>query len=293
MSDNLLGLVLALVSAFGFAVSSALQHHANHGVAPGSARNHLLALLRAPGWVVGQVLAMVSFVLHAVALQFGLLVVVQPVEVSGVVMAVPVRAALDRSMPSPQETGVVAMTAGGLALFLVVSRPSHGNATHLATAAVFVPVALLFALLCFAVGRRLGGRSKAHGFGFGAGIIFGITAGMMKLAGDLADTSGGPVHDVLAVIATWPFWVVAVLGPTGVLLNQAAYRAGPLSASMPHLHILNVAVSITFGVLVFHEVPRHDPLSLLVEVASMVVVAYGIFRLSRTETREVLAAPSL
>ena len=289
MSPQLTGLVLALVSAFGFALSSALQHHANHGVSASGAGGHLKALLRTPRWVFGQVLAMVSFVLHAVALQFGLLVVVQPVEVSGVVMAVPIRAALDRRMPSPSETGVVAMTGAGLALFLVVSRPTHSSEAHLAIAGVFVPAAILGALLFMAVGQRLGGRVRANGFGFGAGVIFGLTAGMMKLAGHLADFSGGPVSDVVSVIATWPFWTVAVLGPAGVLLNQAAYRAGPLSASMPHLHILNVVVSITFGVLVFREVPRHDALSLLVEGASLVVVAYGIFRLSRTESVEVLA----
>jgi hypothetical protein len=220
-------------------------------------------------------------------------VVVQPVEVSGVVMAVPVRAALDRRLPSPSETGVVAMTAAGLALFLVVSRPSTGSEVHLITAVVFVPVALVGAMGCFLVGRRLGGRFLAHGFGFGAGVIFGLTAGMMKLAGDLADFSGGPVSDVLSVMWTWPFLTVAVLGPTGVILNQAAYRAGPLSASMPHLHILNVVVSIMFGVLVFEEVPRHDPVSLVVEAVSLVVVAYGIYRLSRTETREVLAEAPL
>ena len=108
----MIGLVLALVSAFGFALSSALQHHANHGVeSGGGAGSHLMALLRTPRWVAGQVLALTSFVLHAVALQFGLLIVVQPVEVSGVVMAVPVRSALDRRWPSANETGVVAATA--------------------------------------------------------------------------------------------------------------------------------------------------------------------------------------
>jgi hypothetical protein len=290
VSAQLIGLVLALVSAFGFALSSALQHHANHGVvSAGGAGNHLKALLRTPRWVAGQVLAMISFVLHAVALQFGQLIVVQPVEVSGVVRAVPVRSALDRRWPSRSETGVVAATALGLALFLVVSRPSHGSDPDLSTAGVFVPAALLGAAVFMLIGHRLGGRAIANGFGFGAGVIFGLTAGMMKLAGHLADFSGGPVSDVLSVIWTWPFLTVAILGPAGVLLNQAAYRAGPLSASMPHLHILNVAVSITFGVLVFHEVPRHDPFSLLVEALSLVIVAYGIFRLSRTESVEVLA----
>jgi hypothetical protein len=284
------GLVLALVSAFGFALSSALQHHANHGVTASGPQGYLRALLRTPRWLVGQVLALVSFVLHAVALQFGTLVVVQPVEVSGVVMAVPVRSALDRRRPSAEETGVVAVTAVGLALFLVVSRPAHGSDADLSVAGVLVPAALLGSLACILAGRQLGGRSVAHAYGFGAGVIFGLTAGMMKLAGHLADLTGGWVSDVVAVVVSWPFLAVAVLGPAGVLLNQAAYRAGPLSASMPHLHILNVLVSITFGVLVLGETPRHDPVSLLVEALSLVVVAWGIVRLSRTETHEVLAS---
>ena len=65
-----LPLILALLCASFFAISSSIQHHAAEG-APASARGlvGLLAyLVRRPEWLVGQFLATCAFALHASAL---------------------------------------------------------------------------------------------------------------------------------------------------------------------------------------------------------------------------------
>ncbi|MFI2708476.1 hypothetical protein ACH5WX_13130, partial [Nocardioides sp. CER28] len=118
MNDVALG--VAACSAAGFAVSSSLQHHANADLPDdvGTAAA-VRALLRRRRWVVGQGLALAAFLLHAVALRLGVLVLVQPVVVSGIVVAVPIRAALGRRLPGRGEVGTVAVTATGLAIFLI------------------------------------------------------------------------------------------------------------------------------------------------------------------------------
>ncbi len=97
-----IALLTAACSAAGFALSTSLQHMAADRAPEATQGTHrLLAhLARRPWWVVGQFVAVGSFALHALALRLGALVVVQPVVVSGIVLAVPVSAALARRLPS-------------------------------------------------------------------------------------------------------------------------------------------------------------------------------------------------
>src|SRR4051794_19359456 len=94
----MVAVVAALGSALGFAVSSSLQHQAAGAVPtfePGKPLRFLWHLSLQPLWLVGQGLAACSFPLHAYALHVGALAVVQPIVVSGMVFAVPLRAAMN------------------------------------------------------------------------------------------------------------------------------------------------------------------------------------------------------
>src|SRR3954447_22443094 len=94
-------LVVAARAATGYAVSASLQHVAARETGASRRRAHvfLAQLTRRPWWLAGQVVAVASFGLHAFALHLGSLLVVQPVVVSGVVLAVPVRASMARRPP--------------------------------------------------------------------------------------------------------------------------------------------------------------------------------------------------
>ena len=122
---TVLAVTLALLSAATFAISTSVQHQAAEK-APESARS-VLALLgylvRRPVWLVGQFLATCAFALHASALHAGPIAVVQPIVVSGIVWAVPARAAISRRMPSVTELRAVLVTAVGLAVCSWQSRP--------------------------------------------------------------------------------------------------------------------------------------------------------------------------
>jgi hypothetical protein len=88
----------------------------------------------------------------------------------------------------------------------------------------------------------------------------------------------GGAHELLT---SWPMWTVIVLGLCGVAVNQQAYRVGALSASMPILNVVNVLIALTFGVVVFQEIPAHTPLALLVEGLALGCIAAGLAGLSR------------
>lgn len=265
----------ALGAAAGFAVSTSLQHQAAEN-APASvdrAARLLGHLARRPLWLLGQLVAAVSFALHAVALHAGALALVQPIVVSGIVLAIPARAALSRRAPSPGELAAVSLTAAGLALFLVSSDPTVGDsAGNQLPAAVLTVLGVALAAGCaFVAAHTQDGGHRAFFLGVTAGVLFGLVAGLVKLSIRAADVGG-----LVAVLTAWSTWSLVVLGACGVATNQRAYQAATLSASMPALNIVNVLVALAFGLIVFSEVPAHTPIALAVELVALGCIAGGL-----------------
>jgi len=276
-------ILLALACATTFAVSTSVQHQAAEA-APESASGllGLLAyLIRRPLWLLGQLLATCAFVLHALALHAGALALVQPIVVSGIVWAVPARAAMNRQMPAWSEIRAVVLTASGLAVFLVASSPTQGAVADRGWSSLLVALgAVLLALLATLIAENIRHRPRQKGFFLGvtAGLLFGLVAGLLKMS--LEAFSRGGLH---LVLTSWPAWGLLLAGAGGVLTNQRAYRVTTLSASMPVLNIVNVLTALTFGYTVFHEVPRHSPLMIAVEVIALSAVSIGLWLLVNLE----------
>ena len=285
-------ILLAACAAAGFALSTSLQHH-SAGRTPATVattRGLLMHLAGRPWWVVGQVVAAVSFVLHALALRWGTISVVQPVVVSGIVLAVPTRAALNRRLPSVDELGTVGLTAAGLAVLLVASRPTPGHGTPdqlVAAAAATAGMIAALALTAYGATRPDPHRAAAW-LGVAAGILFGEVAGLVKLA--FAQVNQSTATGPAVVLGIWALWAVPVVGLCGVAINQRAYRVARLSASMPVLNIVDMVIALGFGVAVFGEVPRHTPVAVAAETAALACIAIGLRRLSRGDAVEPLVS---
>ena len=281
-SVTVLAVTLALLSAATFAISTSVQHQAAEK-APESARS-VLALLgylvRRPLWLLGQFLATCAFALHASALHAGPIAVVQPIVVSGIVWAVPARAAISRRMPSITELRAVLVTAVGLAVFLVASDPTAGTRAALGDGTlVLAGLGVAAAVVAeIAAARVQEPRRKAFFLGVVGGVLFGLVAGFLKMA--LQELNDGGLD---AMLRAWPTYGVLLAGAGGVLTNQRAYRTAGLSASMPALNIVNGLTSLVFGFTVFNEVPRHSPLFLLIEVGALGCMAAGLWMLIRYE----------
>ena len=268
--------MVGLCSSAAVAVSTSLQHQASGGTPRtlrGCAR-HVSYLLRQPRWLAGQALSLCAFGMHAVALQLGALAVVQPVVVSGIVFAVPVRALLGGRLPQPVEFRAVLITAIGLATFLVASRPEGGE--HLARdgrgALAFTCIGLACAALThFLAGNHQEAPRRAALFGVTSGILFGLMAGLLKLVVVLVQDDG-----VAAALLAWPMWALVFAGVAGTVVNQRAYRTAALSASMPVLNVVDVVVALGFGHAVFHEIPGHSPTAIVAELIALGCVAFGL-----------------
>lgn len=284
-------IVLAACSAGGFALSTSLQHHSAEKT-PAAVRGTgglLLHLAGRPWWMVGQLVAVVSFVLHAVALRLGTIVAVQPVVVSGIVLAVPVRAALIRRLPSLGEVVTVGITAAGLAVLLIASQPSAGTSLPNEPVSALGTLAVVGAagLLALFAARRPDPHRSATWFGVAAGLLFGLVAGLVKLTFSQLDAASGAG----GVLGSWALWAVLVTGLCGVAINQRAYRIARLSASMPVLNIVDVLVALGFGVAVFHEMPRHTAGAAFAQALALGCIGLGLRRLSRSKALKE-SAPS-
>jgi hypothetical protein len=287
--------ILAAVSAAAlFAVAAALQHRsAGLVIAAGQQRAARAArfvprTLRHPLWIAGALASLAGFGLHALALRDGPLTLVQPLLVTGVIFALPLRQVLERRRPRYAELGWAAALALGLAGFIVVSTPATGASQPAdpRPAAICLAVFALGIPGCCVAGRRATGSLAAAALGTAAGLAFAATAGLLKETVDVVS------HDTGALLTTWPGYALIVAGGLGLLLNQLAYQAGPLRASLPAITTVNPIVSLVIGVTVFDERFRSGAPYLageLVGLALVAVAAVGLTRSAPGEARRPVA----
>lgn len=266
----------ALGSAFGFAVSTSLQHRAAASESASVLRigGLLKFLARRPSWHLGLASGGVALVLHAVAVRYGALVIVQPLVVSGIVFALPVRAALDRKLPSMSDIAWVAVTVTGIAVLVVASNPTtQGGDPRPVHAIALILTGVVAAAVCSWRGLRAeSARRRGLLLGSAAGILFGLTAGTLKLV---------VLHATFGFAGFALVGTLVVLGAWGLALNQRTYQSVPLSVCMPVLNVVDVVVAIAFGYLVFREIPDHQPASLFADAFGVTLMGLGVGQLMR------------
>ena len=285
-----LAALICLFSALGFAASNALQHRVA-GTVPASVAHHALGVLaqvvRRPLWLLATTISFSALLLHATALKLGSIALVQPMMLVGVVIAVPIRAALDLTMPTWRELRAVLITVAGLATFMWGVNPVPATAEPSpAPAALMVLAGVATAVVVLLTSRRFASRPipQAAILGATAGVMFGLTAGLLKLIGAAA-SSGSP--EAVAV----PVAALIGVGVLGTAMNQRAYQLAPLSISLPLLNVLDVLVAVTFGVLVFHEAPGHGPVVLVLQCVSLGCLAVGLRQVARLGSRSAPSEP--
>jgi drug/metabolite transporter (DMT)-like permease len=269
----------ALGSAVSFGFTGALQHAATTRVRerPALRPGLLLDLAREPIWLGSLVANLSGTGLQLLALDTGPLVLIEPLLVSGLLFAVLIRAMLGRRLPPGRVVLGASLCGAGLAVFLLLARPS-GGASYLSLGSA-LPLAIGLAvvlLLCLAVASRYRGDPRAYALAVGAGVLFGVSAGLAKLSlGQLTE------HGLLSVLRDWPVYAMLVLGPTGFLLNQNAFQATKNMA--PPLAIITVTdplVSIGVGVLWLSEDLQPGPGPVIGQVFALLGLIVGVWLLA-------------
>ena len=160
-------ILAALSAAALFAAATALQHRsAGLVTAAGTERSAGLTwfiskTLCHPLWVVGTVAGFAGVALHAIALRDGPLTLVQPLLVTGIIFALPLRQLLEHRRPRRDELGWAAALTLGLVVFLAVATPANRSAQPPDLARRSYAVSLL-ALASLAASRPAGGPPRTR-----------------------------------------------------------------------------------------------------------------------------------
>jgi drug/metabolite transporter (DMT)-like permease len=295
---SLLGMAIlaALAAASSLGASWALQHQAARRVRrPGAVRARLLLdLARKPTWSASLACTLVGVGLQCLALVTGPLVLVQSILVTALVVAVVFSHLLRRQRPDRIVLLGAGLCVAGLVGFLVIAQPAAGGTRATPAAALGLAAGVIVLLVaCLGIASRTRGRPRTLGLASAAGILYGVTAGLAKVA------AGAAEHGILAVLGHWPVYLVVVCGPMGFLLTQNAFNAGV--ALSPALAVITVGEPLTalaMGVLWLGETVRGGPLPVIGETTALLVLCAGVVVLSRRapqvtqpRSREQPAAP--
>jgi drug/metabolite transporter (DMT)-like permease len=246
----LIAVICAIAAGSCFAAAGVLQQHIASSRPPEDELSlRLLAgLVRQPPWLVGIGLAVLAFVLEAVALAFGTLMLVQPLIMTELLAALPLSMRWRGMRMGPREwLGAFAVTFG-LCIGLLSAEPRAGIAEP--SAAAWIPaLAGLAALAAVAVaaGQRVCGPPRSSLYAGAAGVLLAAQAALLKSVITLFR------HGPLPVLSSWQLWAMVAASIVGLLLVQSAYQAGPLAASMPVIDAVNTAVAIILGAILFRE----------------------------------------
>lgn len=282
-----LAVVLALLSAVTVGFSTSLQHHVASGVSDATGEVGLIGVvMRRPLWWLGQLLGFVALIFHTLALAFGPIALIQPIAIMGMVFGPPIRHAMSRKwLPRPEAIAVV-VTFVGLIAFLVASAPSPSNVTGGIGVMTVIGGCVVMALILVALAYQVPASAlRGTLLGSAAGLLFGSVAVCLKIVVHTFDD-----HGLVAALTAPATWLCVALGLSGIAINQFSYRAARLSATMPALNIVNAAVAVLVGYVVFQETPRLTPLALAFEVAGIAAICWGLYTLARFEEEQ--EAPS-
>ncbi|HEV7189241.1 MAG TPA: DMT family transporter [Blastococcus sp.] len=278
---------VALAAAASFAIAIPLEHRAadsvpdgDGGLRPRQIGAIVRETVRNRWWLTGMGLHTLGLGVHALALSLGGLAVVQPLLVANLLFALPINRRLRREQLKPVELGWAAVLVASLAGFLVLATAGVSSGTQAADRGPAVAAGALtsvVAVLLVLAAHRAGRSAAATLLGVATGVLFAVTASLLK------ECTGLLVQGPVRLIAGWQFYALLVVGLTGLLLNQLAYQAGPLSASLPAITVVNPLVSILLGVLVFDENLRHTAPAILGEVVFLGMLALAAVNLSRLE----------
>lgn len=276
----------AVAGAASFGLASAIQQRATKQVpTTGTLDPRLLVeLVRRPVWVLGIVTVIVGLSLQLVALAFGPLVLVQPLLVTGVLFGAVFSAVLaHRRVDRLILLGSLGSVAG-LSAFLGLARPTGGSTQLEQEGWALLPLAIVLGvsvIVCVAVANRFSGAVPVAALAAATGILYGVTAGLMKVvtsqfrSGGLAEPF---MHPVL--------YVVCVVGPLGFLLSQNTFQRGTLIApALAIITIVDPLVGVAIGVNWLGEQVNTSPAVLAGELIAVLILIGSVGLLAHRGTQ--------
>jgi drug/metabolite transporter (DMT)-like permease len=278
----LLALVAALISGVGDVIRQrSAQEITNEQVG----HFELFRLsLRDTRWWWGGLAATASFALQAIALVLGSVVLVQALQVTALLFALPTNARLTRHPVSRWEWLWALLLAGAVAVFITVGDPAAGHQRGSLKVWLVVAVVMAPALVLCVLGARIFSGPVA------AVLLAVVSASSWALFAVLTKGVIEVVRDGPGALLRAPelyAWGLAAL--VGTVFQQSAFRASTLTASLPAMTVAEPVVASVLGVTVLGERLDTPGPQLFVLVGAVVAVIIATTALARGEAATMAA----
>ena len=275
-----LSICFALLGAFSQGLTSVLQRLANVAGTTETKRSGwdtARFLVRQPMWLAGMATMGGTFVFTAAALYFGELATVQPILVTELIFTLALRALWLHDPIANRTWAAAAILCVGLAGFLLAAHPREGiGRPSLEAWIVALSTRGLVVVVLVVLARWGTPTRKAALLGAAAGLMWAIDAAVVKAATEILGHEG-----IGRLFLHWPVYGVVVTGVLGTILLEAAFAAGPLSASQSTLLIVDPLASIAIGIELFQEKLNTSPAAITAQVIGLLVMFGGVVLLSR------------
>lgn len=236
-----------------------------------------------------------GYVVQAIALDHGRLAIIQPLLVTTVVFALPLGYFLTAQDVGRREVVGAAVVVLGLALYAIFGDPAGGNenAPNDEWAIALVIVGVVCGVL-YVAARRSDGARQAAFYGVVSGVLFGVSACLVKPTLEALHDGG-----VSEALSHWELYAMAAAGVLAFVIQQISLSAGFLATSVATVSVANPIVSIAIGVLLFDERLSRPAWHVAVAVCglSLAMLGAAVISIARerhggTEPTSALAASS-
>lgn len=234
--------------------------------------------LRDTRWWLGGAAAVISFGLQAAALDLGSVMLVQALQVTALLFALPINARLTRHRVTRREWLWAALLAAAVAVFVTVGEPVAGyQRASLKTWAVVAAVLGPVLVLCVLGARVCAGPVAAVLLAVVSASAWALVAVLTKGVLDVLD--GGPA----AVLRAPECYALIGAALLGTVFQQSSFRASALTASLPTMTVTEPVVASALGVLVLGESLHVSGPAISVLVAAVALVVVATAALARGE----------
>ena len=135
-------------------------------------------------------------------------------------------------------------------------------------------------MILYVAARRSDSVRQAAYYGVISGILFGVSACLVKPTLELLHDGGGD-----AVLSHWEPYGMAITGVVAFALQQVSLSAGYLATSVATVSVSNPIVSVVLGTLLFDERLSRPAWHVVVAVCGLALAMLGAVAISIARER--------
>ncbi|MGO8771676.1 MAG: DMT family transporter [Mycobacterium sp.] len=241
-------------------------------------------LLRDRRWWAGSLVAGAGFGLQAAALGLGSVVLVQALLVTSLLFAMVISAKVNRRRITRWQAIWAVLLAAAVTVVVTVGDPRAGTPRgSVKTWTVVVLVMGPALILCVIGARMFSGSVSALLLGLVSGSLWGLFSVLTK--GVVAQLD----HGIVALLRIPELYVWLVVAIAATAWEQSAFRAGPLTASLPAVSVSEPIVGSVLGIAVLGETLNTNELGFVALGVSVAIMLAATVALAHSQAA---AAPA-